>query len=466
MGTSNKKIVLTTEIIENLVVEKKVDKSLADEFVKVFISTIEERLIARKSVKIKGLGRLKVEKNDNKHKVVYTPNEKLENTTNAPFAHLKPVELNVPNFDKKESKNTQEENNNTEQREPLTVFQNQALEIKELLTEIGSISSKNVASENKEKIEEKREKVVEVEKDFTDDKKLDTSKENIVEGAKKEDSFDTVYEFSTKKKEKKEKKKKKKDKKKKKKNDDKAVETVVKDVKVKQSKKVDKEVDDKKNKSKKETETIQTEDFISNVKFKKYFVDDDIYDEKEEKKNRKRLFWFLLLLLGVVLIALLFFFVRPEISEYLENKRKNERLEFLKDSVHNELKNKEYQKTLDSLSNKDTTNVLTTDKKTAVEKTKTTEEDIFSVPRKHTQSITVINFSVGQNLAYLSRKYYGHSYFWVYIYEANRTKIKNPNDIPIGTRLKIPKLNKKLIDKRNPKCLEYAWKLRKKYLSK
>ncbi|PIE99440.1 MAG: hypothetical protein CR965_02310 [Paludibacter sp.] len=77
-----------------------------------------------------------------------------------------------------------------------------------------------------------------------------------------------------------------------------------------------------------------------------------------------------------------------------------------------------------------------------------------------------MKFLEGQNLAYLSRKYYGHSYFWVYIYEANRDKIANPNDIPVGSKLRIPKLNKKLIDKRNPKCLEYALKLKRKYLPK
>ena len=41
-------------------------------------------------------------------------------------------------------------------------------------------------------------------------------------------------------------------------------------------------------------------------------------------------------------------------------------------------------------------------------------------------------------LTTLARKYFGHKAFWVYIYEENKDVIKNPNQVPIGTRLTIP----------------------------
>ena len=47
-------------------------------------------------------------------------------------------------------------------------------------------------------------------------------------------------------------------------------------------------------------------------------------------------------------------------------------------------------------------------------------------------------------------KYYGNSIFWVYIYEANKGKIANPDNVPLGAVLRIPKLDKNLLDLSNP----------------
>lgn len=41
----------------------------------------------------------------------------------------------------------------------------------------------------------------------------------------------------------------------------------------------------------------------------------------------------------------------------------------------------------------------------------------------------------------MARKYYGHSIYWVFIYEANKDILKNPDRIPVGTRLLIPDKN-------------------------
>lgn len=52
----------------------------------------------------------------------------------------------------------------------------------------------------------------------------------------------------------------------------------------------------------------------------------------------------------------------------------------------------------------------------------------------------------GVFLTTLARKYFGHKAFWVYIYEENKDVIKNPNQVPIGTRLTIPSASKYDID--------------------
>lgn len=43
-------------------------------------------------------------------------------------------------------------------------------------------------------------------------------------------------------------------------------------------------------------------------------------------------------------------------------------------------------------------------------------------------------------LSKLARKYYNNTYCWVYIYIANKEKIKNPNTLIVGTKLTIPEL--------------------------
>lgn len=47
----------------------------------------------------------------------------------------------------------------------------------------------------------------------------------------------------------------------------------------------------------------------------------------------------------------------------------------------------------------------------------------------------------GMSLAQLARKYYGITEFWVYIYEANADRIGNPNRLPNGLTIMIPRLD-------------------------
>ena len=53
----------------------------------------------------------------------------------------------------------------------------------------------------------------------------------------------------------------------------------------------------------------------------------------------------------------------------------------------------------------------------------------------------------GVFLTTLARKYFGHKAFWVYIYEENKDVIKNPNQVPIGTRLTIDANNRTSVEK-------------------
>lgn len=59
-------------------------------------------------------------------------------------------------------------------------------------------------------------------------------------------------------------------------------------------------------------------------------------------------------------------------------------------------------------------------------------------------------------LTRLARKHYGNNFFWVYIYEENNAKIKDPNNIPLGTEVVIPPAEKYGIDKSNPASVAKA----------
>jgi nucleoid DNA-binding protein len=97
--------------------------------------------------------------------------------------------------------------------------------------------------------------------------------------------------------------------------------------------------------------------------------------------------------------------------------------------------------------------------KTVSEKPK----DVFSEPRVYNEFIATETASEGTWLTMLSLKYYGHKLFWVYIYEANKNKLRDPGVLPPGTKIRIPKLDPRLIDKHDGRCFRLASKLQTLY---
>jgi hypothetical protein len=59
-------------------------------------------------------------------------------------------------------------------------------------------------------------------------------------------------------------------------------------------------------------------------------------------------------------------------------------------------------------------------------------------------------------LTTLSERYYDSPWFWVYIYEENKSIINNPNNIKPGTVVVIPPAGKYGIDPKDPASLKKA----------
>ena len=97
------------------------------------------------------------------------------------------------------------------------------------------------------------------------------------------------------------------------------------------------------------------------------------------------------------------------------------------------------------------------DSTAAVEKSQEQSEEKTAEPEKESKKAEQ-TFKV-TNTAYLSnisRKFYGHYAFWVYIYLDNKDIITDPDNLPVGAELRIPAPEKYGIDKNNPESIKRA----------
>ena len=97
------------------------------------------------------------------------------------------------------------------------------------------------------------------------------------------------------------------------------------------------------------------------------------------------------------------------------------------------------------------------DSTAAVEKPQEQSEEKTAEPekesRKAEQTFKVTNTAYLSNI---SRKFYGHYAFWVYIYLDNKDIITDPDNLPVGAELRIPAPEKYGIDKNNPESIRRA----------
>lgn len=105
--------------------------------------------------------------------------------------------------------------------------------------------------------------------------------------------------------------------------------------------------------------------------------------------------------------------------------------------------------TVTLVSTPDTVSVPVTDSVAIVEKLAPTPQEVPDILAK-------VKIEAGSRLTLISLEYYGSKLFWVYIYEHNKSIIKDPNNIPIGTVLEIPAPGLYGIDAHDRSALEKA----------
>jgi|GEM_PF-2607747 nucleoid DNA-binding protein/nucleoid-associated protein YgaU len=95
-----------------------------------------------------------------------------------------------------------------------------------------------------------------------------------------------------------------------------------------------------------------------------------------------------------------------------------------------------------------------------VKETERAKPNVPAIPKATTEVV-----SEGTTFRTLALKHYGSKEFWVYIYQANKAKIPNPNKLRYGLSITIPDAKSLGIDPKDPASIKRAKLLNDKILS-
>ena len=91
------------------------------------------------------------------------------------------------------------------------------------------------------------------------------------------------------------------------------------------------------------------------------------------------------------------------------------------------------------------------------------EDDVQLEPtNEYPRLITTERIREGSRLAWISKRYYGAKIYWPYLYDANKDHLDDPNQIDVGTPIRIPKLTKTQLDTTNTATIATLGRLREK----
>lgn len=571
----SKEKISVQELVDLMVIDRMITKKTAEEFIKVLLSTIEDALTNGEPVKVKGLGTFKSQWNeprksvdvnsgeeiviDGYYRAVFVPENELRDIINEPFAHLEPVVLEnadektksvIENEVVEETEIAEEIIENMAPLEPLRIFEEQAEEIKGLLSEINSLSPKKPVDFNPEIKEDKQVVIVPelteadqhlvgviadlddvlVEENVNSEDEIPA--ETPVNFVQEVNDFDIIRDLSLllpasaviaeevkaneneiliQEETEKEAMLVEEDE-----LEDEDVEEIQEDIEDIESDENDEEIEeveleeelspvmpiasitpeeveipDEEISNEEVTEinelaedqTILEED---NAVDEKIEVEEKDFDKTtittesntletdgtDEKKSRMRkILIYVLILIALAAIAWFVFNLR----KYTDFKTNQKRVESIADSTAQALKvriisdslaktNSAYAVSDSALISADSVKIGEPLLEAEPQSAPISTGNIFENLRTYNSFIATEKMVVGSQLTKFAKQYYGNPVFWVYIYEANKSKIADPNNVPAGIDVKIPKMDPRLIDAKNVDCINYAKKLQTKYL--
>ena len=158
-----------------------------------------------------------------------------------------------------------------------------------------------------------------------------------------------------------------------------------------------------------------------------------------EKPAKKKNYFLRALLISLIILLILcvvgYFFLRKQVCEWFDIlKEKVEKIElFNKCSAPSE--EVEVAAAEDEL-------VLEVPEEAAEQVAESEAPKAEVQKAKYEELLLTEEITEGSRLAWISRKYYGHPDYWPYLYDANRDRIDDPSNVPVGTQIRVPKLTK------------------------
>ncbi|MCQ2310814.1 MAG: HU family DNA-binding protein [Paludibacteraceae bacterium] len=191
--------------------------------------------------------------------------------------------------------------------------------------------------------------------------------------------------------------------------------------------------------------------------------------QKEEHKQPKERLWLTALITIIVFILLLFglvFFFQNRIEKWLNDLRIEAEME---DEIPNDLTDLPAIR-IDT-PDEDTLSEVPVEE---IQPEEVSQEEVQSqkeekpqeIQPEYTEFITVEEMHQDSRLAWMAYRYYGKKDLWVFIYDANRDHLSNPEIIPVGTKIRIPKLDSETQALATPELQEKVRRMADEFLHK
>lgn len=421
----NKEKISSQEIVDLLATKLSVSKRIAEDFLKNMFSTIEESLLEGEPVKVKNFGTFKLQWNEPRksvnvntgeeiilpgfNKVIFTPETSLKNIVNEPFAHLEPLVLD----------DIQEKQHS---HDPLKILNDQAIEIKNILSEINSTANKvEPVAVTTSLVSEIGDEVEEVEQ-FEDENPQSEIEPSIVINQEAETSANPELTNGS-------------------------VEEVgnLKENEVSVNAETTNSssgvIDNKIQEEKQEENKI--------VEILKSKVETDETASQNFFKRRKKL-WLFIIFLSVIGGGAILYFYNLTFHSWVNRNVLSITVKTKNWTGKNVTPTAPFGQNLSDSIVRDSSNTKEVVDPYII---------MFENARKYEELITIDRARTTISLTSLSERFYGHKDFWVYIYDANIENIQDPENIKVGTLIKIPKIDERLIDVNNPRSFQMAQRL-------
>jgi len=149
---------------------------------------------------------------------------------------------------------------------------------------------------------------------------------------------------------------------------------------------------------------------------------------KRREGEKKERLWLTALITIVAFVALLFglfYFFQYKFEQWLQNLRMEAEMVEMVDS---------------------TRDIEAIDTIAAIGTIETIETPTLVNYREYTEFIAEEQMHQDSRLAWMAYRYYGNKKLWVFIYDANKDHIANPERISVGTPIRIPKLSQEILN--------------------